>query len=136
MKQYMILPITHIWNNFLEVLTDLDMPDIDIDAALSRVFDCLKELDLVEKKLQVVCIDMATHDGLFEQEQFSNYQRRQIHNAVETLGRDLFRYYVEQGLYVDGKAPYDYKGTHDGCALLLGDTSFGFTSPLYRTRYF
>lgn len=136
MIDYMILDVRKYWNKFFGVLTDLDMPEVDVDVLCSRMFDCLKDENLVEKKLKELCIDMATHDGLFENEHLDDGQQQRIYRALQILGKDLIEFYHREGMYLDGKAPYNYKGTFDGCALLLSDASFGSESPMHHTRHF
>ncbi len=104
-------------------LGELDMPRFDIEALLSRLFDCFLQENEFDTKLHEVCVDMSQHDALFENEGLDQYQQDRIYKAVDELGRKIKREYDQSKLYVNGQAPYHFKRLFNGTAIIVAETT-------------
>lgn len=116
-------------------LGELDMPRFDIEALLSRLFDCFLQENEFDTKLHEVCVDMSRHDALFENEGLDQYQQERIYTAVDTLGREIKKEYDLSMLYVNGEAPYHFKRLFNGTAIIVAETTKGFKKNEYCSRY-
>jgi hypothetical protein len=121
---------------FTGLVVEIDMPPFDIDAALSRIFDCFQEKATAMQMLHNVAMDMADHDALFENECLESFQRERLYYAIQNLGKKIKFHLDDIDPYVNGKFRFSYRRTFYGCALLMADErSIGFNSRDYRPRH-
>ena len=94
---------------FRKVVCELDMPTIDMDAALSQVFETVRDLSRFENKICYVASDMAFGDALFENSELEADARDRIHEAVVNLGENIKKQLILLKAYEeDGTFPFSF----------------------------
>lgn len=96
-------------DNFRRVVCELDMPTIDMDAALSQFFDATQSLHEFENKLCFLASDMTFGEALFENSDLEADAYDRIHDAVVTLGEGIKNKLVLLKAYrEDGTFPFSF----------------------------
>jgi hypothetical protein len=117
---------------FRSVILEMDMPTVDMDVALSKIFDAISE-DGCESEMNWVANDMAQGEGLFENSEIDDDGRSRVYGSVLKLGEAVFQHLAQLGGYRDGWFPYQYKGLLDHDTVILAKVS-GLAEPNPRDR--
>jgi hypothetical protein len=107
---------------FRSVICEMDMPTVDMDVALSKIFDAISE-DGCESEMNWVANDMAQGEGLFENSEIDDDGRSRVYGSVLKLGEAVFSHMAQLGGYRDGWFPYQYKGLLDHDTVILAKVS-------------
>lgn len=110
---------------FRSVIFEMDMPTIDQEAALSRVFEALAENRFsyeegLDPNLAWVANDLSMSDGLAENWEIDDDGRSRVYSGVVALGDAVRKQLLHYGAYSQGgKFPYEFKGFLDHDTVIL-----------------
>jgi hypothetical protein len=116
--EHIVLELRPELRQFRSVITEMDMPTVDMDVALSKLFDALSD-DGCEAEVNWVANDMAQGEGLFENSEIDDDGRSRVYGSVVQLGEAIYNRVAELAGYRNGTFPYEFKGmlNHDTVVL-------------------
>ena len=110
MPDGVLIECKEVLRDFKRVVCELDMPTVDMDAALSQVFDAVQDLSKFEDKLCYLASEMTYGEALFENSDLEADAYDRIHEAVVTLGEGLKNHLVNLKAYRDdGTFPFSFR---------------------------
>ena len=105
---------------FRGVVCELDMPTVDLDAAVQQIVDSVDVRDDGDHELILTAFNMSEQDGLFENAELDGGQQERIHTAVMLLGKELKKEIdFHQGYQIDGRFPYELERLINNDTLVL-----------------
>ncbi|MNU19657.1 hypothetical protein D3C71_78900 [compost metagenome] len=111
---------------FRSIIFEMDMPTIDQEAAMSRVFEALTTNmflggeDEPQPALAWVANDLSMSDGLAENWEIDDDGRSRVYSGVVELGDAVRKQLIHYGAYSQGGTfPYEFKGFLDHDTVIL-----------------
>lgn len=114
-----ILPLAPELHAFRAVVFEMDMPTVDLEAALSQIFDAVQAQNSATA-LHNLAGNMANGEALFENSDIEDDGKYRVFVSVLRLGEQIRQKLQAYGGYnADGTFPYEFKGmlNHDTVVL-------------------
>jgi hypothetical protein len=110
---------------FTSLVSEIDMPTVDLEAVLERVFDAVADKEC-EVELRFTAEDLSYRDGMTSDLLgFENGQQARIYDAVLNLGHAINDQLKSIGAYDSGDVfPYFIQGLLDADTVVLAKTDF------------
>lgn len=124
--KHLLIEITGALSGFRSLLAHPELPQLDLEAALSQIVEEVRVLEQIDDRLANAAQWMAWGEGLFENSALSAVMEEKIVHAVVQLGSAIKNELLRIHAYRFGISPFTYRSLVNDTTILLSQTSLGF----------
>lgn len=127
----LILDFTSELKEFRCVVSELDMPSIDMESALQQIVDSTVNLATFDDKIAEVAMYMGQGEGIYEglfensEAEIHDDVQQRITMAVLYLGRAIKNKLINYNAYSQGQLPYNFRNYINDRTIVLSTPPAG-----------